>query len=335
MSSDRIRSELLRQIRRGREILVSFTGRLPSTVGEALEARHEGRVRIELFAQRPYDIEALASLREKGFLVHPQKALSEEVVIINRRYHYALRTGEPQPGDPALAAHLFAMRERELAVITGRVRRCDDRAGILVLEDLEHLTFDVRCRLPVVRGQWARVLGERPLSPLAPSYLPHTLRALEVQPLVRPATSRAVLADELPPGVVEQWDAILRDRGFIDLEDAAAYLQQHHIHPEAAVRAVAPEASRITVWALVAATALVLQQDVAEYGSVKSGLLRSLSALRGASCQDGEPGGGLTPRLGLEPSAFEAAIAAVALEVVTAILKEPEPWTGFSARTGT
>jgi hypothetical protein len=291
-------------------------------------------VHIALFAQRPYDIDVLASLREKGFPVHPQEVVSTEVVIIDRRHYFALDGGEPLPRNAALTVHLLALRDRELVVIRGRVRRGDDRAGILVLEGLGHLWFEVRCRLPIVRGQWVRVLAERPLSPFVPRYLPHTLQALEVRPLVRPAADRAAPAEALPLPVIKRWEALARDHGFMDLGDTAAYLQQHRIHPEEALHAVASGAPRFAVWALTVAAALALQQEIADPSAVKTELQRGLTELIEALPGATPSPGSLNQRLGLEPRALEAAMDAMALEIVAAVLDEPAPETGFSARTG-
>jgi hypothetical protein len=114
----------------------------------------------------------------------------------------------------------------------------------------------------------------------------------------------------------------------------ARTVQQHRIHPEEALHAVAPGAGRLAVWALTAAAALALQQDVAGPAVVKievhQGLTALIDALPGAAASPGN----LNQRLGLEPRALEAAIDAMTLEIVAAVLDEPAPETGFSARTG-
>jgi hypothetical protein len=337
-------SSLLRRLRRGHEILVSFAGRLPEEIAAALRERRAAGASVTLCAQRPYDADALVSLLTEGFAVHPQEVTRPGMVIIDRRHRCALETGEALPPEVASAHHLLSCKRRELVVITGRARHCDDEAGILVLEELEHLTFVPRCRLPVTRGQWVRVLGARAVSPFEPPYLPHTVEALDVRPLVRAveggAPGHALLAEELPGRVLGPWEAMLRDRGFVDLWDAAAYLQQHRIHPAEALRSVAPQASPVAVWALTAAAALALQQEIADYVAVKEEIQRALAVLMelaGAEAglaADRPPPGSLHQRLGLAPRALATAIDAVALEVVAAALDEPEPRSGYSARTG-
>jgi hypothetical protein len=348
-------ASLLRRLRRGHEILVSFAGRLPEEIAAVLRERRAEGARVALYAQRPYDAEALVSLLTEGFAVHPQEAecggappgplpvTRPGMVIIDRRHRCALETGEALPlevagSGPSSAHYLLSCRRRELVVITGRAHHCDDQAGILVLEELEHLTFAPRCRLPVTRGQWVRVLGVRVVSPFEPPYLPHTVEALDVRPLVRAveggAPGHALLAEELPGRVLGPWEAMLRDRGFVDLWDAAAYLQQHRIHPAEALRSVAPEASPVAVWALTAAAALALQQEMADYVAVKGEIQRALAVLAELAGAEAGPPGSLHQRVGLAPRALAAAIDAVALEVVAAALDEPEPRSGYSARTG-
>jgi hypothetical protein len=332
-------ASMLRQLRRAREVLVSFAGRLPPEVEAALEERRADARRVELLAQRPYDVEALASLLAKGFMVHPQELASAEVVIVNRHSHYALETGERLPADSALTCRLLATRGEEMVAITGRARRCDDRAGILILEELEHYTFDVRCRLSVTRGQWVRVLGVRPLSPFVPTYLPHTVQALEVVPLMRHAEGgapgHAILVEEVPPRVLEQWEAVLSERGFLDLWDAAGYLQQHRIHPEESLRSAAPGASRLVVWALTAAAALALQQGTDDLTEVRTEVERGVGLLAAATAgEDGLPAG-WDQRMGLAAEALYRVVDAAAREVVTAVQRESVPRrTGLSTRTG-
>lgn len=329
---------LLRRLRGAGEALVSFVGSLPPEVEEALRERRADRMRVELFAQRPFAGEALAALQRNGFVIHPQEPVSPEMMILDRHYYHALDTGEALPRDPALLSHLLSIRARELVVTTGRVGRCDDNAGILVLEELEHLTFDVRCRLPVTRGQWVQVQGSRSLSPFAPTYLPHTIEALEVMPLVRAVTGggpgHSVLAEELPARVLQRWEAVLRARGLTDLWDAAGYLQQHRIHPQEALHCLAPGASRLVGWALTAAAALALQQGMGGHAAVKAEIQHGLRAMAEAISPEANLPGSLHHHLGLQPKALEAVIDAIALEVVAAVQEQPTPKTGFSARTG-